>query len=108
MWDRTKELDSVVKLMSFSHLFEEELFWPIATNDEVDEGIFVTEDWDDPSVRQRKTIGEAYFAARSIPFRYTRRLSITILTVFTGSLWEGSGVNFVGSTALGIVETIEG
>ena len=39
-------------------------------------------------------------AARSIPFRYTRRDNITILIVLAGERFEGSGVNLVGSTAL--------
>jgi hypothetical protein len=43
-----------------------------------------------------------------MPFLYTNRLSITMLIVFCGFLFDGSGVNLEGSTALGMVDTRSG
>jgi hypothetical protein len=46
------------------------------------------------------TYTSTYSTAKSIPFRYTKRESITMLIVLVGDRRDGSGVNFVGSTAL--------
>jgi hypothetical protein len=61
------------------------------------------------SVEKHQSIAHiTHLTAISIPFLYTSLLSMTMLTVFAGLLREGSGVNFVGSTAFGIVDTMDG
>jgi hypothetical protein len=69
--------------------------------------IAIVEDNHDIRLALEQIIGMT-FTSISTPFLYTNLLINTIFIVCCGYLRDGSGVNLVVSTALGIVDTNDG
>lgn len=105
-----------MQLIPLPHLLQDDLFRTVTTDDKVNRRESSANKRDDPrrnatnvnTLVAKMLITAYYIAAKSTPFRYTKRLSITMLIVFLGFRLDGSGVNLDGSTALGIVETLSG